>query len=192
MKRFLISIFAVITLFAAKEVLAAAGAYEGYKKCGGCHKSQKDAWLETKHAKAMHSLKPGERKEEKKKAKLDPEKDYTQEKDCLTCHTTGFGERGGYKASMSGKDAEYFGNIGCESCHGAGSVYRKDHSDAGKAFKASQKPSPRQKLVDNGQNFDYEAACKKCHMNFEGQPGAKEPFTPFTPKVDAKYKFDFE
>src|SRR3972149_5236918 len=149
MKRLFILVFAAVVFFLDRGAIAAEKAsFEGYKKCGGCHKSQKDAWLETKHAKAMHSLKPGERKEEKKKAKLDTEKDYTQEKDCLTCHTTGFGDRGGYKASMSGKDAEYFGNIGCESCHGAGSIYRKKHSDAGKAFKATQKPSPRKELVD--------------------------------------------
>lgn len=31
-------------------------------------------------------------------------------------------------------------------------------------------------------------------MNYEGSPwqGAKEPYTPFTPKVDEKYAFDFE
>ena len=31
-------------------------------------------------------------------------------------------------------------------------------------------------------------------MNYEGSSwkGAKEPYTPFTPKVDPKYKFDFE
>jgi hypothetical protein len=31
-------------------------------------------------------------------------------------------------------------------------------------------------------------------LNYEGSPwkGAKEPYTPFTPKVDAKFKFEFE
>lgn len=193
MKRFFLLIFMIAAIFAAREVLAASGAYEGYKKCGGCHKSQKDAWLETKHAKAMDSLKPKAHAEHKKKAKLDPEKDYTQDKDCVGCHTTGFGEKGGYKISMSESQAKFLLGIGCEDCHGAGSLYRKEHSDAGKAFKATQKASPRSKLVEAGQSFDYEETCARCHLNYEGSPwkGAKEPYTPFTPKVDAKYKFDF-
>ncbi|MBI5893375.1 MAG: cytochrome c family protein [Deltaproteobacteria bacterium] len=196
MNRLVVSIIlAVGILFTSHQMVLASdnGNYEGFKKCGGCHKSQKDSWLETKHAKTMETLKPKVEAEKKKKAKLDPEKDYTNDKDCLPCHTTGFGERGGYKASMSESQAKFLTNIGCENCHGAGSLYRKEHSDAGKAFKATQKPSPRQKLVDAGEIFDYEEACARCHMNYEGSPwkGAKEPYTPFTPKVDAKYKFDF-
>ncbi len=189
--RQLLVFFTVAAFLTASAALAAKPSYEGWKKCGGCHKSQKDSWLETKHAKAMDSLKPKAHAEHKKKAKLDPEKDYTKDKDCIGCHTTGYGEPGGYKADMSETKAKYLTGIGCEDCHGAGSLYRKEHSDAGKAFKATQKPSPRQKLIDNGQNFDYEKTCAKCHLNFEGQPGAQEPYTPFTPKVDAKYKFDF-
>ncbi|MBI5326716.1 MAG: cytochrome C554 [Deltaproteobacteria bacterium] len=195
MKRLFISIFMVTVLFTASEILAAAKvSYEGYKKCGGCHKSQKDSWLETAHAKAMHALKPKEHADEKKKVKLDPEKDYTQDKDCVGCHTTGFGEKGGYKTGMSEDKAKFLSGVGCEDCHGAGSLYRKEHSAAGKAFKATQKASPRSKLVEAGQSFDYEEACARCHLNYEGSPwkGAKEPYTPFTPKVDAKYKFDFE
>ncbi len=194
MKRFFVLTFMIAAIFTASNVMAGPkAAYEGYKKCGGCHKSQKDSWLETKHAKAMESLKPKAEATEKKKAKLDPEKDYTQDKDCLPCHTTGFGERGGYKASMSESQAKFLTSIGCEDCHGAGSLYRKEHSKAGNEFKKSQKSSPRKTLVDAGQNFDYEEACARCHLNYEGSPwkGAKEPYTPFTPKVDAKYKFDF-
>lgn len=195
MKSSFVLTLAVAVVFTASPALAAGkGAYEGWKKCGGCHKSQKDSWLETKHAKAFESLKPKEHADHKKKAKLDPEKDYTQDKNCIGCHTIGYGERGGYKEGMPEAKAKYLTGVGCEDCHGAGSLYRKEHSKAGDQFKKTQKPTPRKALVDAGQNFGYEEACFKCHINYEGSPwkGAKEPYTPFTPKVDAKYKFDFE
>lgn len=172
----------------------AAGKYEGIKGCGGCHKSQKESWQHTAHAKAFDSLKPKVKAEEKKKAKLDPGKDYTQDKDCIACHTIGFGEKGGFQAGMSETEAGNLVGVGCEECHGAGGNFRKEHRKAGNAFNKTQKPSPRQKLVSYGQNFNYDQACAKCHMNYEGSPWkeAKAPYTPFTPKVDAKYKFDFD
>ena len=172
----------------------AAGKYEGIKGCGGCHKSQKESWEQTAHGKAFESLKPNAKAAEKKKAKLDPAKDYTQDKDCIGCHTIGFGEAGGYQAGMSEATAKNLVGVGCEDCHGAGGTYRREHRKAGDAFKKTQKPTPRQKLVSAGEHFDYEASCAKCHMNYEGSPWkeAKAPYTPFTPKVDAKYKFDFD
>jgi len=194
MRRSLVLIFMMAIVFIASPALAAGkGAYEGWKKCGGCHKSQKDSWLETKHAKAMDSLKPKTHADHKKKAKLDPDKDYTQDKNCIGCHTTGFGGKGGYTVGMPESKAKYLAAIGCEVCHGAGSLYRKEHSKAGDQFKKTQKSTPRKELVDAGENFDYEEACNTCHMNYEGSPwkGAKEPYTPFTPKVDPKYKFEF-
>lgn len=173
---------------------AAAGKYEGIKGCGGCHKSQKESWQQTAHAKAFESLKPKIKAPEKKKAKLDPEKDYTQDKDCIGCHTIGFGEAGGFKPGMSEAEAANVTGVGCEECHGAGGNYRKEHRKAADAFKKTQKPTPRQKLVSAGERFDYDQACATCHLNYEGSPWkeAKAPFTPFTPKVDAKYKFDFD
>ena len=88
----LISVSAAI-VFATTVFAEEKGSYVGYKKCGGCHISQRDSWLDTSHAKAMDSLKPKAKANEKKKAKLDPNKDYTNDKDCIGCHTTGYGER---------------------------------------------------------------------------------------------------
>lgn len=172
----------------------ADGKYEGIKGCGGCHKSQKESWEQTTHAKAFDVLKPKVKADEKKKAKLDPAKDYTQDKDCLGCHTIGFKEPGGYQEGMSEAKATNLVGVGCEDCHGAGGNFRKEHRKAGDAFRKTKKHTPRQKLVSAGQQFNYEESCAKCHMNYEGSPwkGAKAPYTPFTPKVDVKYKFDFD
>ncbi len=171
--------------------------YTGYKKCGGCHKSQKESWLKTKHAKAFDSLKANKRVDEKKKADLDPAKDYTKDKECLGCHVTGLNAKGGFKTSLKKTKAKYVNSVGCESCHGAGDNYRKEHSKAGTAYKKKGKTSPRKKLVSLGEiksTEDVQEACNECHLNYEGSgwKGVKEPYTPFTPDVDPKYKFDFD
>lgn len=196
MKRmFFAALFTAAVFMAAEPAQAAKKpAFEGYKKCGGCHKSQKDSWLDTKHAKAFDLLKPNVAEKEKKKAKLDPAKDYTSDEKCVGCHVTGYKKQGGYTDTMPETKAKYYVGVGCEDCHGAGSLYRKEHSKAGNAFKKSKEKTPRQDLVDAGQHFDYQDECNRCHMNYKGSAwkDAEEPYTPFTPQVDAKYKFDYD
>lgn len=173
------------------QVMAADAPFEGRKKCSSCHKAQAKSWRDTAHAKAMDSLKPNERKEAKLKADLDPEKDYTQDKDCVGCHVDGFGEKGGYTIESPKK---MLAAVGCESCHGPGRLYRGDHRKAGQIFEKSGKTTPRKNLADKGQDFNFEERCNACHMNYEGSPwkGAKAPYTPFTPAVDEKYTFNFD
>jgi len=168
-----------------------AGAFEGRKKCSSCHKAQAKSWRTTAHAGAMKSLKPGVRKKAKIRADLDPEKDYTKDKDCVGCHVDGFGEKGGYGIS---KPKKQLAAVGCESCHGGGRKYRGDHRKGGQAFEKSGKTMARKRLADRGQEFDFEEKCAACHLNYEGSPwaGAKAPYTPFTPDVHEKYTFDFD
>jgi hypothetical protein len=181
-------------VFSAQAVDAKKANFEGYKKCGGCHKSQKESWLETSHKDAFKSLKPNVDAKAKKKAKLDPAKDYTKDKKCVGCHVTGFAKKGGYRKGLPKAKAKYLATVGCESCHGPGSIYRKSHRKASNKFKKTKKKSPRKPLVKEGQIFDYEEACNRCHLNYEGSgwKGVKEPYTPFTPDVDPKYKFDYK
>ncbi len=183
------ALFAVLVGTAAAE-----SSFEGRKKCYNCHKGEGESWDKTLHAKAMESLKPtrGKKKDEAMvKAKLDPKKDYTKDKDCVGCHVTGWGKEGGYTVEDPDK---FLTGVGCESCHGAGSDYRKIHRKAGEAFEKSQKETPRESLAEAGQDFEFVEKCSACHLNYEGSPwkGAKKPYTPFTPKIDKKYSFDFE
>lgn len=167
--------------------------YVGVKVCSKCHYDQGDAWKLTAHAKAFESLKPGVKAVAKTKAKLDPATDYSANKDCLVCHVTGLGEPGGYRADMDAESAKQLAGVGCEACHGAGGAYRVAHGDAGDRLKVSGNTTPRRVVVDAGQNFDYEAACAKCHLNYPGSswPGVKAPHTPFTSALDPKYGLDF-
>lgn len=185
---------AVAVFFVLAGVASAEGMYEGRKKCYNCHKGQGESWDKTGHAKAMDSLKPtrGKKKDEAMvKAKLDPKKDYTKDKDCVGCHVTGFGHEGGYTIEEPEK---FVTGVSCESCHGAGSDYRKIHRKAGEAFEKSKKETPRESLVEAGQDFEFVEKCNACHLNYEGSPwkGVKKPYTPFTPKVDKKYEFVFD
>lgn len=190
-QRMVFAFVAAAVFLAVAGTASAQGTFEGRKKCYNCHKSQGESWDKTLHGKAMESLKPNTRKEAKLKAKLDPKKDYTKDKDCVGCHVDGFGQEGGYVIEEPEK---FVTNVGCESCHGAGSSYRKIHRKAGEAFEKSKKTMEREKLVEAGQDFEFQEKCNACHLNYEGSgwKGVKKPYTPFTPKVDKKYAFDFE
>ncbi len=165
--------------------------YDGRKKCSGCHKSQYKSWRKTSHAKALDSLQAGEKTEAKIKADLDPDKDYSEDEKCVGCHTTGFGMEGGYDIEDPSK---YTVGVGCESCHGPGKKYRRLHREASIRFDKTKTPTPRQTLADAGEEYEFIERCKSCHMNYEGSPwaGVKEPYTPFTPKVDSRYGFNFD
>ncbi len=190
-QRILFAFAAAAVFLAVAGTASAEGTFEGRKKCYNCHKGEGESWDKTGHGKAMESLKPNTRKEAKLKAKLDPKKDYTKDKDCVGCHVDGFGEEGGYVIEEPEK---FLTGVGCESCHGAGSAYRKIHRKAGEAFEKSKKTMEREKLVEAGQEFEFQEKCNVCHLNYEGSgwKGVKKPYTPFTPKVDKKYAFDFE
>ncbi|MBN8475576.1 cytochrome c family protein [Sulfuritalea sp.] len=184
-------------LLAAVSFVTPVGAqtpgYTGNRVCAKCHFDQGEAWRKTGHAKAFDSLKPNVKAAAKTRAGLDPAKDYSADPNCVACHVTGHGENGGYKTGMNPDDAKLVIGVSCESCHGAGSIYRQKHADAVDKLKASGETTDRQVLIDAKQNFDYESACVSCHLNYQGSPwaGAKAPFSPFTPKVDPKYQFDF-
>jgi hypothetical protein len=191
MKHPITYLFAIIAMLAFFSSHVIAETFEGRQKCSSCHKAQAKSWRTTAHGKAMESLKPGKREEAKVKAGLDPDKDYTEDKDCVGCHVDGFGKKGGYTIA---KPNRRLAAVGCESCHGAGRKYRGEHRKGGQAFEKSGKTTERSRLVARGQDYEFEEACKACHLNYEGSgwEGTKEPYTPFTPEVDEKYTFNFD
>jgi hypothetical protein len=118
---------------------AATGEYSyiGTKKCKKCHLKQYKSWAQTKMANVYDLLKPGERAEAKTKAGLDPEKDYTQDPECLPCHTTGYGKPGGF---VSLEKTPELAGVSCEMCHGAGSEYTREQfmSNKNKNYKRTE------------------------------------------------------
>lgn len=101
---------------------ADASSYLSAKVCKRCHLVQYLSWMNTKMADSFELLKPSVHAEAKKKAGLDPAKDYTRDSSCLKCHTTGYGRPGGFESA--GKTPDLKG-VQCEMCHGAGSRFVK-------------------------------------------------------------------
>lgn len=76
--------------------------YATAAKCVDCHPQIHQIWSESRHARAMDTLR-------KTKQEFDPE--------CVRCHTTGSMSRGGF---TNAKDTPELGNVQCEACHGSG------------------------------------------------------------------------
>lgn len=152
MKKF--STWAVLLVALVSLVAAVAVAQEkakptfvGAEKCAKmCHKAQYESWLTTKHAKAFETLKP----EEQKKA------------ECVKCHTTG-----------ALADGTQLTGVQCESCHGAGSDYKKPTIMAKAKWAAD--PAGQLKLAQEaGLVVPDEKVCVTCHTK-EGNANFK-PF----------------
>jgi len=142
--------------------------HQGAARCRTCHLAQFKSWEETKMAKAFDLLKPGVAAKAKREHKLDPDKDYTKDSNCLPCHVTGYGKPGGFQ-SLEATPA--LAGVQCEACHGPGGGYLKPNlmSLENKAYK-------RTEIVAAGLVIPNVKTCKECHNE-------KSPF----------YKpFDFE
>lgn len=149
----------LVALAAVVAVAATAQAQEkpkfvGAESCGMCHKNpakgnQLGVWQGSAHSKAYATLATPKAKEiAKAKGIADPQK----ADQCLKCHVTGHGAEA---ASLVGPPAGKYkveDGVGCESCHGPGSLY--------KAMAVMKDPAQAKAkgLVD-----PTEGVCKKCH-----------------------------
>ena len=148
--------------------------YIGSDACARCHLQEGQSWSKRSHAKAFEALKPVKRKVAKKRAGLDPDKDYTRDKECLRCHTTGYRKRGGFKDIDKTPDMR---GVGCEACHGAGGKYKVLH-DVNPNFTEEEA-----RAVGQLYGAKDSAVCESCHKNKDQR---------FTEEVDKKYKFDWK
>jgi predicted CXXCH cytochrome family protein len=79
--------------------------YVGWKKCATCHSAIKDSWQNTRHAKAIESLKKSG--QETLSA-------------CVKCHVTGYEQDGGF---IDYELTPEMAGVQCEVCHGPGSEH---------------------------------------------------------------------
>jgi hypothetical protein len=102
--------------FASRAPLPAAPgepSYEGTTLCGVCHTDEALWWRETAHGQAYRTLR---------------QRHSEFNLDCVGCHVTGYEMPGG--STVSHVDA--LQNVGCESCHGPGSIHLRDqHAPVG-------------------------------------------------------------
>ena len=146
--------------------------YVGVENCKICHLPHYESWLGTKMSKSFELLKSGIRAEAKLEAGLDPEKDYTKDKECLKCHVTGFGEPGGF---VSIEETPEMANVECEMCHGPGSVYADMMIEKQGTYTLDDYKEKGGMTMPSAEN----AICTKCH-------------NPDSPFVASGFDFDFE
>lgn len=81
--------------------------YVGSFACGVCHKVIYDHWYKTTHGASYNTL-------------IGVGHQYDPE--CIKCHTTGYGDVSGFLNYQKNRNLI---DVGCESCHGAGSKHIK-------------------------------------------------------------------
>ena len=115
-----------------------AATYVGSQRCVECHKTAGAIWAKSGHAEAFNTLIA-------RKADADPK--------CIACHTIGFGSLSGYRREFGG---EKLTHVGCESCHGPGSLHVRRH-EGDKAIDFTYRP------LGAGD-------CQKCHYGEFSRP----------------------
>ncbi len=114
-------------------------------------------------ARAFELLTAGVRSGAKRARGFDPDIDYSRDPTCLPCHTTGFGEPGGF---VSLEETPKMAGVQCEVCHGAGEGYLAPH-----LMSLQNKSYKRADLLAAGLILPSEEVCLKCHNE-------KNPFAP--------------
>jgi len=130
---------------AAEPAPPAGQTYTGVKKCASCHFKQFMSWKKSKHATESF--------------KVLPEK-YQADKECLPCHSTGYGQATGFK------DIESTPNLAgttCEACHGPGS----EHDKIASKFKDKKKLdlAEDKEVRDSIYKILPGNVCSRCHAN---------------------------
>lgn len=128
--------------------------YVGSDRCKTCHKEAFKVWQNSAHSHAYKTLKEATRPSLRQ---------YDGE--CILCHVTGFEHVDGF---TNEKDLKLI-NVGCESCHGPGSVHisneNRKKTDAKlnaamNPFKPKPAENPQQKTARLLKMAD---ACRQCH-----------------------------
>jgi hypothetical protein len=121
--------------------------FVGSDKCKSCHKKEYAIWEKSGHAHAYKTLEdakhPGNRQ-------FDPE--------CIVCHVVGFGYKSGF---VSETKTPRLKDVGCESCHGPGSLHVANAND--QEWQKRMNPWKYLPVARNKQLEAIDQFCQKCH-----------------------------
>ena len=124
--------------------------YIGSEACKKCHEHAYDVWKDSPHSHAYDTL---------VKAKHPSLRQYDGE--CIVCHTVGFGYKTGY---TSEKETPKLLNVGCESCHGPGSLHVKNPENLQWRERMNQPwINGRKNGNEKIKNSQIEKFCVTCH-----------------------------
>jgi hypothetical protein len=87
-----------------------AGTYVGSESCRECHEDEYRSYQ--RYAKKASSYDSIEQ--------MRPQLTAAEFRGCFECHTTGYGQPGGFRSE---EDTPHLRNTGCESCHGPGGLH---------------------------------------------------------------------
>lgn len=127
--------------------------FVGSGKCRECHPQSHGQWSATGHSHAWENLVKNGRPIAEVPQKDMPIKMIGRQydPDCVKCHVTGFGYKGGFEDEV--KTPNLFGN-GCENCHGPGSLHAGQPSN----------PIYRKPMLLSMEDKDKTGQmCMKCH-----------------------------
>ena len=160
--KFLTLMLAILVVMSMTVYAGDEAKYVGSKKCKTCHNADKNGgqyklWSSKAHAKAYEALKS---ESAKKKAKEAGVEDPLKSDNCLACHTTTHGKK---NVDKKYKIEE---GVGCESCHGPGSKYKKMST-----------MKDKKKSIAAGMIIPDEKTCLNCHK--KDTPGHDGKFTTF-------------
>jgi hypothetical protein len=128
-----------------------APTYVGTDRCTDCHVAAGKIWEKTPHHEAYQTL---------VKAKQPSNREYDPE--CIVCHTVGFGYDGGFTTAAKTPKLK---NVGCESCHGPGSLHSNNPGNM--ALRALMNPwkapAGEMEVAKARRIRRIDDACQKCH-----------------------------
>lgn len=129
-------------LFARQQLEAGGGSggptrYLGVGACQACHAEEFDVYIETRHAHAYETL---------------ASQFVHRDSNCIGCHSTGYGEPGGYSGfRYRGLEVDLV-DVQCEACHGPGS----DHSRDGSYLETAIESCTKCHTPEDDPDFDFD------------------------------------
>jgi hypothetical protein len=132
-------------LFVKEELQTEAGGpetYLGLGTCQRCHASAFDAYTATRHAAAYATL---------------TAVFMHRDSGCIPCHSTGYGEPGGFNGvRLRGSRVDLI-DVQCEACHGPGASHSRD----GRYLETARKSCVKCHTAEQDPGFDYKKAWEK-------------------------------
>jgi hypothetical protein len=126
--------------------------YVGSQACKSCHKHAFEVWQNSAHSHAFRDLET---------AKRPSNRQYDGE--CVVCHVVGFGYDTGYRDE---KQTPKLKDVGCESCHGPGSLHAVDKDQSPEMLAAMNpfktQPNETEPVAKTRVN-NLDKACQTCH-----------------------------
>ena len=160
--------------------------YVGSERCGECHQHAYKVWEGTGHSHAFNSL---------EKATRPPLRQFDGE--CVVCHTVGFQHPTGYlDAGNSERLNKKLLHVGCESCHGPGSMHADQPTQhpmlklAMNPWKASSEeldaktPTAERDKLRDARMQQLDQFCIRCHDSENDVHWTRVPFMQKWKKIE--------